>query len=892
MNERCLELAEAGYTVLVASNRLAQRMQYEFARRRVRTGAGAWESPDIVPLSAWLERTWNETRRFAPDELLLLSPAQALCVWRRIIADSGYGANLLHPGAVARQALDAWETLCAWRLPPARPDRLQSEDVRAFAHWAGLYAAHCAERGWQDPAGLAGQLQSAFATGAIAAPARLALIGFDAPEPQLIALTETLKARGSAIEWIAPGTRSPAVRAQGYADRRAEIRGAAQWVRTLIGERPGATVGVVMPDLAAARRTVEYEFDDALMPGALLQPPDGATRPYSIALGNPLAGYPVIAAALLVLRALLERVPVHEIGRLLRSPFLGDAEAEGPDRAALDAWLRRRGGFHYDLNSLVLSVDRFHSKHGKCERLLGRLRSCAEFLRAARRTQSTAAWAQLYSQVLKLIGWPGQRAPDSDEYQCLQSWHDALSELASLDPLLPRQGAAPALAELQRIAMQQRFQPRTGEAPVQIIGMLGAAGMQFDHLWIMGMQQELWPGRAQPNPFIPIRVQREQRMPHASPEIELAHARAVTVSLIASASEVVLSHPRNDGDRPLRPSPLIAAYLRDASVPAEDGRTSYAAAIQATRASDLLLDQRAPSVPDDRVQAGGAALFRDQAACPFRSFARHRLRARAPEEVDAGLGAQERGSLVHRAMQGVWEALQSHAGLTAAGDEKLDEVINAAADAALNWIRGRRAGGLAPRFAQLERARLRRILREWLAYESGRPPFAVESCEREQQARFAGLQIRIRMDRVDRLADGRHALIDYKTGEAKSSAWLGERPDEPQLPLYAVAGGVEVAAAAFAQIQTGTARFSGVSAEPDALPGVEALAASKTFREFGNWENLLDHWRTVLTRLADEFRAGDARVMPKGPQTCRLCDLHALCRVHETGADEQADDDE
>jgi hypothetical protein len=29
-------------------------------------------------------------------------------------------------------------------------------------------------------------------------------------------------------------------------------------------------------------------------------------------------------------------------------------------------------------------------------------------------------------------------------------------------------------------------------------------------------------------------------------------------------------------------------------------------------------------------------------------------------------------------------------------------------------------------------------------------------------------------------------VIDYKTGEAKVAAWLGDRPDEPQLPMYAL----------------------------------------------------------------------------------------------------------
>ncbi|MBI2993208.1 MAG: hypothetical protein HYY48_03415 [Gammaproteobacteria bacterium] len=101
------------------------------------------------------------------------------------------------------------------------------------------------------------------------------------------------------------------------------------------------------------------------------------------------------------------------------------------------------------------------------------------------------------------------------------------------------------------------------------------------------------------------------------------------------------------------------------------------------------------------------------------------------------------------------------------------------------------------------------------------------------------------------------------------------------MPLYAVATNTQVSVVAFALIRAGVAKFSGVSAAPGAMPGVEAITESRAFRELGAWEPLLEHWRAALATLGAEFRAGDARVMPKGPQACRQCDLHALCRVNE-----------
>ena len=59
-----------------------------------------------------------------------------------------------------------------------------------------------------------------------------------------------------------------------------------------------------------------------------------------------------------------------------------------------------------------------------------------------------------------------------------------------------------------------------------------------------------------------------------------------------------------------------------------------------------------------------------------------------------------------------------------------------------------------------------------------------------------------------------------------------------------------------------------------------------------DWAAMTAGWKSVLEALAREFEAGRAAVDPKrGLATCRNCDLHTLCRVHERldalGTDEE-----
>jgi RecB family exonuclease len=147
----------------------------------------------------------------------------------------------------------------------------------------------------------------------------------------------------------------------------------------------------------------------------------------------------------------------------------------------------------------------------------------------------------------------------------------------------------------------------------------------------------------------------------------------------------------------------------------------------------------------------------------------------------------------------------------------------------------------------------------------------------------AGLEFQSRIDRMDRLKAGGHALVDYKTGNLVTPRqWEGPRPEDPQLPLYAAAASEELAAVVFAKLKPGDMKFIGYSRAERLLPNV------KVYRE---WGDLLAQWKADAEALGRAFAEGDAHVDPKeGLKTCRLCELHTLCRVYEKFADFSDDD--
>jgi probable DNA repair protein len=308
------------------------------------------------------------------------------------------------------------------------------------------------------------------------------------------------------------------------------------------------------------------------------------------------------------------------------------------------------------------------------------------------------------------------------------------------------------------------------------------------------------------------------------------------------------------------------------------------ATIRAAASLETVEDGHAPAPALDGVRPGGTGLFRDQAACPFRAVARHRLGSRPPEAPAHGLDPRARGSLVHAMLDAVWERVGNSEALAALDEAALERLLGECADATLAAERGHRAEVLAGRFGELERARLARLAGEWLRMERARAPFSVVAREEKKPVTFGGVTVHAKLDRMDALASGGLAIIDYKTGMCRTGEWMGPRPDEPQLPMYARAAGDEVAAVAFGVVRAGAMGFKGIGREADILPGVRLVEEDKSrlARHHADWKHLVRSWSEQLEILGTEFASGEARTDPKwGSATCGRCEQQVFCRVAE-----------
>jgi probable DNA repair protein len=517
-------------------------------------------------------------------------------------------------------------------------------------------------------------------------------------------------------------------------------------------------------------------------------------------------------------------------------------------------------------------------------------RRLAEF---ARRPQSPLDWAGLVPQLLDTAAFAQARPLSSAEFQAVRRWQQALDACGSLGFDGRRVPWPEFLSALARTLDETLFAPESRDAPIQIAGPAESAGLTADAVWFLGADEDAWPPRGSTHPLLPPEVQREARMPHATPQLDWDLAHAITTRLIASAPEVHFSFAKQKEDAEGRPSRLIKQC---AGMP-QPLPPELAAPLSPPPQTEFFQDFSQIPYPHEKVE-GGAGVLTAQSQCPFKAFATARLAAQDWSPAEAGLTTAQRGQLLHAVLHAVWggppDGIRTHDDLLQKAKGREDFI----AGHVRRILRDKLPAGLRERmprrYLQLEELRLTRLVTEWLEYEAARIAFEVIETEAKRTIQIAGLTFDLRLDRIDRLNDSSLLVIDYKSGVASPKSWELPRPDDVQLPLYAgfaLDTEEEIGGLVFAKVRAGNLEFAGMVGDAKATLLANLSQNSSLVKKKFSAELFID-WRDRIEQLAKDFLAGRAEVDPRDyPKTCERCGLQTLCRIQEHQDLMEAEDD-
>lgn len=837
--------------VLTSNERLRRALVRAYNQSMVRKGEQAWLAARISSIDAWLGQQYELARTQHVGLPRPLNADSELLLWSTT-APSGQ-ENL------APLARDAWRLCWQWKIPIEEYALRKTENGRLFHDWAERFSSRLRALNAISRSELATRLTRLPPP----PPERVLCFALESPTSDLDGYLGYLVHGGWQVtRRDAPlGKASDCVRVS-FQDPGQELSAAAQWCRQVLLRHPDASVGIVVPDLDRRYHAVSRQFS------AWLQSPDepGATKLFDIAGGTPLGEQPIWQAANHWLRFCFGQLNARQFRRTLQSPYL-----ELPLLPSLPSTLPETFG--------VAELCRVSDE---------------TFWRAIFRERpdpakqnSLNAWIESFQHLLALGGWTGQNA-GSGQFQAYELL-TALLQATRRDPLLPRRcTAVEALETLGQIIDDRLFAPEQPPARVQILGYLETTGLTFSHLWVLGMQDTDWPRGVSPTPLVPLSTQLQHQVPRVSPDAELAFAERRIRQWQGSGGQVIFSYATTVAGVSHGISQLLEP------LPSAEPETLVEGLISASHPA--LIQRNIPlatrpdpcgSEVDEGLIRGGSNLLKDQAHCPFRAWAIHRLGVTAPREPHAYPDALDRGQLLHDLMQLLLEL--DHG--TRRHPRDIDDAsLSVAMDRALQRTYRR----FPDAYVAEERRRLHQLVKQWRAQELARTDFRVEAVEKSVEVQLAGLTLNLRLDRLDRVLDseadqtsqnlGDLLVLDYKTGRVQPKHLLEDRLLEPQLPLYAIAN-PDIKGVLYVQMTDHDVRATGIGAEHLDLSPARTLTPPE-----GDWEGLRTRWLTQLTALGEEFRQGTAAVRPATAETCRYCHLQTFCRIGE-GNNRQSDSD-
>ncbi len=839
LSELIIRLKKKEAILITANVRLMQYFQELYSKQQLDNQYAIFESPQIFSYEIWLEKCWQKYRNHCLHPASLLKPHHTHFLWEKIIdSNNPFFFNI---EGIVEEVKKAWKLCWSWNITIDEQTFSTNIDTTAFYQWASHYRRLLDKEGWIDSAMLPRVLTTLFSTVNSQQPA-IILAGFDRLPPSLLECVNAFSSNN--VFFYESDKKATIIHKTTFLSEEEELQAFLIWAKKSL--KKSNQVACVIPNLSQKRNKVERFIRRFF-----------SENEYNISAGHRFATCPMISAALKMLsikQALKEKknITLKDFYFMIENRYIGEADEEKRSIA-----LKK---IHKTENARLSWKSFLHLLTEAQVKLAENLVILETLLLPEKAKPSE--WQEIFQTILTTIHWPGSYILDSQEYQTYERWLNLLNEFQQLDLIAEPISFQSALSMLKTIAIHTIFQPSKKNARVHFFGLLEAAGLPIEQLWVTGMSEEEFPANVKLNPFIPPPIQRHYALPHATHEIEHEFAAQLMQQFVTGSNEVVFSYLSQKEGIKIKESPFINSFVTKVFSSELEKKPLVLEIIKEQENIPLVLHEKIK---------GGTTLLKNQAICPFRAFAKHRLKALGFEKLSIGLAEHERGSLVHEALEKFWMSVKTQQQLLSYTPEALDAHIHQIASQTVKHFvvsHPYKENKLPAVFQKLEIKRLEILLKKWLTVEMQRPPFSVVSIEESKEIQLAGLTLNIRADRIDQLADGKKMVIDYKTGILPTLSLNDERPENPQLLLYTLSD-PEVKAWTFAQVKAAEPLFKGNSESETGISGIKPI----------DWETERTQWKQKLEGLATEFIQGKNQALPKKEEVCDRCDLHGICRI-------------
>jgi ATP-dependent helicase/nuclease subunit B len=896
LQTRVIAEADEKTLILTSGGRLARQMRHAFRMDRMHKGFSGWLPPRVMSLNAWLLETW----RMAWPEETLASPIKILQLWNKSVNSFDLPEGLSADIQLFQILDETYRVRIRDKVPS--PSNGYAGPIMAWRNKVFQdFEQSLSDQGTIHPSVLPLKvLDPKFLEPRIPWK-KIFLIGFDFPAPIESDLLNGLIRRFGAIPCRTEPAQEPEVSALSLPNQEEEVVWLLEQVLSAAQYHPLHRIGLVVPNLSQYVPIITSAFRELLGP-----PIEEDVGNYNISLGQSLWDQPLTQAGLLPMRFFLEGESRTLLLSLLLSPYYRKWSANHDLLAQADV-LWRKHSVDSGLRALYQCLVG-QNFSGLCyidtpeETLISLLQPLN------RPRQGVVQWVESLSRCWGKLRFPAIHLPGEEGiYQhLLQILYQLGLELKT--EILDGPGF---FAWLKTLLSQTLVnEPGFEHSGIQVLGMIEARGLAFDHLFVAGLSQGSLPQPVRTFPF--LNPEERRWVQGATIKSQFDFSRMAFNHLKTVSPRMALTRPEEEKGDPVPPSPFWP-------VQAEKGERNYwmfpgkvwsrAEWIKQTQQGianyplphpplDLPLtsvpartdlDEIDPSSYSSRSESNdphslittlSATAVETLLACPFKFFVERLMRISLLEEINIGISPLEKGDTLHKILALISDSLRTKS-ISLTDRQKAEKWIISCVQEVLknkiqnpHWLvekirligEGEGLGGLLGLWMDMEKERWERGWR----WEKTELPFY------DLRLPTWSFSVQGRIDRIDyndNLAEV--CCWDYKTGVLPSSNDISKNFLAPQLPLYLLA----LKSLAILRPKSP----EGFRAGHIGLKSEGELIMKEPWPETSAWEACLMDWENKIGQVGEKILQGDfppdPRPVPRGKNqgACTYCLYKSLC---------------
>ena len=612
-----------------------------------------------------------------------------------------------------------------------------------------------------------------------------------------------------------------------------EIRAAYNWAKKLIAKPSDSRIAIVLD-----KQDLEY----ATIIGRHMK-----INFYSISAQEKISKQSMIRLPLELFK--LDHIfNWEDLSFLLCNRNLLGANKEFNYRSSLDADLRSSGTYQISLKDLANNKKLLQS----CPLFIQFLNRFNQFINQRKGNKKFTNWVRIVNDFLQDIDWLGDRIHNSLQDKVFQSWSTVCDSLCSLDALgIGEISFHDFSYHLSRKLELIEMRYAEESSNLFVLEPEQVSSVQPTHVWLIGASSGQPRFKSKISNLLPLDPQIKAMVPGIDPSVDFQLRQKLFDSFLNNKAEVIVSFSEyTKGIKNLK-SPLLdrePLIYKSSEIVKKRGTLVRPIDYQNLRGAQL--NHAGNSY-------GSVSFFADQAACPFRGYAIHRLGSKTMHEPNPGISKKLQGILVHEVLANLWGDLESLENLKSKNLDELDRVISISIENVFKKTKNLINCEIP--IIDIEKNRIKKLVLNWLEFEKKSENFKVVAIEKKVRGKIFNIDISCRLDRLDQFANGSFRVIDYKTGAFTKGDLEPPRINAPQLYLYCMLVGLD-------------------KVEVFSVAKINASTSSLVSKSLGDDYDQV--WHKDLESLSQEISDGVAARRPKNSDsTCNFCDQKVFCRI-------------